>query len=535
MSNDPNAPANAETAIETGGRETRSREGRGRERRVRGGARGGGAIQQLPFKRLRNPYRPIEILNEEQLDRIHHASMRLLEEIGMEVLHTDSLERFAKAGAIVDRDSKRVRVGRDMVMELAAKAPAEFNLRARNPAHDVVIGGNHLVFTSVGGPAYLNDIERGKRPGNYPDMCDFIRIVQSLNVVHQEGGSPGELVELPAESRHLDYYLAAMTLTDKSWQCWGLGGYRVRDAVDMLAIVFGETHDQLAANPAGITVINSNSPLRLDVPMGEGLTELARTGQAVAVTPFTLAGAMSPVTLAGALAQQNAEALFMVALTQLVRPGANVIYGAFTSNVDMKSGAPAFGTPEYAKAQIVSGQLARRYKLPLRSSNVNASNVVDAQATYESEMAIWSTIMGGVNYMIHAAGWLEGGLTASFEKLIVDAEMLQMMREFLEPPTIDEAEFGFEAVNEVGPGGHFFGVGHTLERYETAFYAPLLSDWRNFETWKQAGAENATQRAHKIWKQILREYQEPPMDPAVREELEAYVAKRKLEIAAGRL
>ncbi|MEX2296164.1 MAG: trimethylamine methyltransferase family protein, partial [Dongiaceae bacterium] len=284
----------------------------------------------------------------------------------------------------------------------------------------------------------------------------------------------------------------------------------------------------------GITVINSNSPLRLDNPMGEGLTELARHGQAVAVTPFTLAGAMSPVSLAGALALQNAEALFMVALTQIVRPGTPVIYGAFTSNVDMKSGAPAFGTPEYAKAAIISGQLARRYKLPLRSSNVNASNVVDVQAAYESEMALWSTIMGGANYIVHAAGWLEGGLTASFEKLIVDAEMLQMMREFLEPPVIDEAELGIEAIREVGPGGHFFGVGHTLERYERAFYAPILSDWRNFETWREAGSENGTQRAHKIWKQLLKDYEQPPMDPGRREALDEYLVKRTAEIAAGK-
>ncbi|MEX2295982.1 MAG: trimethylamine methyltransferase family protein, partial [Dongiaceae bacterium] len=245
------------------------RTGRGRDRRARGGGREGGAsIRQLPFKRLRNPYKPIEILNEEQIDRIHDASMRLLESIGIEVLHPESLDNFAKAGADVDRSTGRVRMGRDMVMELVAKAPPEFTIRARNPAHDLTIGGNHLVFTSVGGPAYFNDIERGKRPGNFPDMCDFIRIVQSLNVVHQEGGSPGEPVELPAASRHLDYYHAALTLTDKTWQCWGLGGYRVRDAVDMLCIALDTTKDDLLVNPAGITVINSNSPLRLDNPMG---------------------------------------------------------------------------------------------------------------------------------------------------------------------------------------------------------------------------------------------------------------------------
>jgi trimethylamine---corrinoid protein Co-methyltransferase len=513
-----------------------ARTSRGRDRRARGGGREGGAgIRQLPFKRLRNPYKPIEILNEEQLERIHDASMRLLESVGMEVMHPESIDNLAKAGASVERETGRVRMGRDMVMDLVARAPSEFSIRARNPEHDLTIGGNHLVFTSVGGPAYFNDIERGKRPGNFPDMCDYIRLVQSLNVLHQEGGGPGEPVELPAASRHLDFYRTALTLTDKTWQCWGLGGYRVRDAIDMLCIALDATKEDLLAKPAAITVINSNSPLRLDIPMGEGLTELARHGQAVAVTPFTLAGAMSPVSLAGALALQNAEALFMVALTQIVRPGTPVIYGAFTSNVDMKSGSPAFGTPEYAKAAIISGQLARRYKLPLRSSNVNASNAVDVQAAYESEMALWSTIMGGANYIVHAAGWLEGGLTASFEKLIVDAEMLQMMREFLEPPVIDEAELAIEAIREVGPGGHFFGVGHTLERYERAFYAPMLSDWRNFESWREAGAEDGTQRAHKIWKQLLKDYEEPPIDPGVREALDAYVANRRKEIEAGKL
>jgi trimethylamine--corrinoid protein Co-methyltransferase len=513
------------------------REGRARRDRAagHGGGRSSGGVQQLPFATVRNPYKPVEILDAEKLEAIHNASMRLLEEIGMEVMHVESFERLEKAGASVDRETRRVRIGRDMLMELVAKAPPEFRVRARNPAHDVEIGGNSIVFTSVGGPAYFNDIERGRRPGNYADMCDYIRIVQSLNVIHQEGGGPGEPTDLPAESRHLDYYLAALKLTDKTWQCWGLGGYRVRDAIDMLAIAFDETKDDLAARPAGITVINSNSPLRLDIPMGEGLTELARHGQAVAVTPFTLAGAMSPVSLAGALTQQNAEALFMTALAQLVRPGAPVIYGAFTSNVDMKSGSPAFGTPEYAKAAIISGQLARRYGLPLRSSNVNASNVVDVQSAYESQMALWSTIMGGVNYMVHAAGWLEGGLTASFEKLIVDAEMLQMMREFLKPPEVNEAELAVDAIREVGPGGHFFGVEHTLERYETAFYTPMLSDWRNFETWREAGAEDGTQRAHKIWKQLLADYKEPPMDPGRREALEEFVARRQKEIASGKL
>jgi len=247
------------------------------------------------------------------------------------------------------------------------------------------------------------------------------------------------------------------------------------------------------------------------------------------VTPFTLAGAMAPVTLAGALAQQNAEALAVIAFTQMIRPGAPVIYGGFTSNVDMKSGAPAFGTPEYSKAALAGGQLARRYSLPYRSSNANASNAVDAQAAYESEMSIWAAVMGHANMILHGAGWLEGGLCASFEKMIIDAEILQMMAEFLQPIEVNDDTLGLDAIAEAGPGGHFFGTAHTLERYETAFYEPIVSDWRNFETWEEHGALDATQRANGIWKQMLKDYEQPPLDPARDEELKAFMARRKEE------
>ena len=279
-----------------------------------------------------------------------------------------------------------------------------------------------------------------------------------------------------------------------------------------------------------MTIINTNSPLRLDGPMGDGLIEMATHGQPVVATPFTLAGAMSPVSLAGAIAQQNAEALFLVALAQIVRPGAPMVYGAFTSNVDMRTGSPAFGTPESVKCQFASGQMARRYGLPWRSSNATASNVVDAQAAYEAEMAVWGAVMGGVNLLYQGAGWLEGGLTASFEKLIVDAEILQMISEVLQPLPVDEASLGFDAIAEVGPGGHFFGTQHTLDRFETAFYQPLISDWRNFETWQADGARTATERANTVWKQLLAEFEPPPLDPAVAEALDAFVGRRKREI-----
>jgi trimethylamine---corrinoid protein Co-methyltransferase len=491
--------------------------------------------RQLPFARVRNPYRPMELLSADQLESIHLASLRLLAEVGIEVMHGESWRILRQAGADVDETTQRVRCDPAMIEAAVAKAPSSFTILSRDAAKSLVLGDGEVVFSSVGGPAFANDLDRGRRAGNSADMRDYIKLVQSLNVIHQEGGGPIEPTDLPAESRHLDFYEAVLTLTDKSWECWALGGYRVRDAVEMISIAYGIPRDQMDRQVTAITVINSNSPLRLDGPMGEGLVELARSGQASILTPFTLAGAMSPVTLVGAIAQQNAEALFMVALAQLARPGAAVVYGGFTSNVDMRSGAPAFGTPEYAKSAMVSGQLARRYGLPFRSSNVTSSNCVDVQAAYESEMSLWGAIMGGVNLLMHCAGWLEGGLTASFEKLIVDAEMLQMMREFLRPFDTSGVEQAMAAVAEVGPGGHFFGVGHTLERFETAFYSPLLSDWRNFDTWRESGAVDGTRRAHGIWKELLRNYEAPPMDPAVREALGAYVARRKAEIAAGRL
>jgi trimethylamine--corrinoid protein Co-methyltransferase len=267
--------------------------------------------------------------------------------------------------------------------------------------------------------------------------------------------------------------------------------------------------------------------------MSDGLIAMAEHGQPVVATPFTLAGAMSPVSIAGAIAQQNAEALFLVALAQIVRPGAPMVYGAFTSNVDMRTGSPAFGTPESVKAQFASGQMARRYGLPWRSSNATASPVVDAQAAYEAEMAVWGAVMGGVNLLYQGAGWLEGGLTASYEKLIIDAEILQMMAEVLQPLEVSEGSLGLDAIAEVGPGGHFFGTAHTLERYETAFYTPLVSDWRNFETWQADGSRTATERANGIWKRLLAEAVPPPLDPAIATALDAFIERRKREIEAG--
>ena len=490
-------------------------------------------VRQLPWRRLVNPYRPVEILSADQVEAVHVASLRVLDEIGMEVLGERALDALAGAGARVDRATRMVRMEPGLVESLVALAPHEFSLHARNPERDVVFGGDNLVFCAVGGPAFVSDLDRGRRPGNFADFVDYVRLIGALDVLHQEGGGPLEPTDLPVETRHLDQYRTFAVELDKTWHCLGTGATMVDDALEVAMLIRGVDRDVLAREPSLITIINTNSPLRLDGPMSDGLIEMALHGQPVVATPFTLAGAMSPVSLAGAIAQQNAEALFLVALAQIVRPGAPMVYGAFTSNVDMRTGSPAFGTPESVKSQFASGQMARRYGLPWRSSNATASNVVDAQAAYEAEMAVWGAVMGGVNLLYQGAGWLEGGLTASYEKLIVDAEILQMISEVLQPMVVDEGSLGFDAMVDVGPGGHFFGTAHTLERFETAFYEPMVSDWRNFETWQADGSRTATERANGIWKRLLAEAVPPSLDPSVVEALDAFVARRKREISAG--
>lgn len=492
-----------------------------------------GHLAQLPLQRVVNPYAPMDVLSADQLEAIHLTSLRILEELGIEVMSRRALDIFRAAGAQVDDASMTVRLDRGLVAQALTTAPSIFSLTPRNPEKTVILGGNHINFGLVAGPPNVHDRERGRRSGNYQDYCDFIRLAHYFNAIHLIGNQVCAPIDLPANSRHLDTYRANLVYSDLSYHCTAIGAGRAMDGIRMMAIARGISLKEMAKSPGVITIISVNSPRRFDDGMADGLIAMAEHGQVVVVTPFTLMGAMAPVSLAAALAQQNAEALFGVVLTQLINPGTPVMYGSFTSNVDMRSGAPAFGTPENTKANIASGQLARRYKLPYRTSNANASNAADAQSVYETEMSLWGAILGHGNLVYHAAGWLEGGLTASFEKLVLDVEMLQHMIEFLKPIEVNEAELGFDAIKGVKTGGHFFGEPHTMARYEHAFYQPLVSNWQNYESWEIAGAKDATQRATDIWKRALAEYEEPVMDPAVREELDAYVAKRREEIGAG--
>jgi trimethylamine--corrinoid protein Co-methyltransferase len=487
----------------------------------------GTGFQQPAWRAVVNPYRPIEVLSADQLESIHDASLTVLEELGMDFLSEDALALLKQAGADVAAGSKRVRFDRSLVLEKLKSVPSAFTLHARDPARSLRFGDNRVNFATVASAPYAMDLDRGRRDGNFPDYCNFIRLTQSLNIVHLIGGYPVEPIDLPPDSRHLDCYLANITLSDRVWHPYALSRQRILDAIEMLAIGRGVSKEQLRREPGLFTVVNTSSPLRVDGPMLDGLTEMALAGQAIAVTPFTLAGAMAPLTLAGALTQQNAEALAVIAFSQIVRPGTPILYGGFTSNVDMKSGAPAFGTPEYAKAALAGGQLARRYRIPYRSSNANAANLPDAQAAWESMMSVWAAFMGHANLMLHGVGWMQGGLVASFEKMMMDAELLQMMAAFAEPIEVNQETLALDAMREVGPGGHFFGAQLTLSRYETAFYQPILADWSNYEAWREAGSKSALERANALWKRLLAEYREPDLDPAIAEALKDYVARRK--------
>ncbi|MEZ5773502.1 MAG: trimethylamine methyltransferase family protein [Hyphomicrobiaceae bacterium] len=509
-----------------------SEERRSGGRRTRA-ARGQAAIPQLPWRAVENPFPPVEVASPEQIEKIHRTSMRVLSELGIRVMSERVLDLFEAAGGIVDRGEQVVRIDESLVAEALRTAPSSFTITSRNAEKRLTMGGRHLSFGLVAGPPNVHDRVRGRRSGSLADYRDFIRLAHYFNAIHIIGNQVTAPQELPANNRHLDTYLANLTLSDLSFHCTAIGRGRALDGIEMMAIARGITLEEMARDPGVTTIISVNSPRLFDDAMAEGLMTMSEHGQPVTVTPFTLMGAMTPVTLGAALVQQNAEALFGIALTQLVRPGAPVMYGAFTSNVDMRSGAPAFGTPENTRANLIAGQLARRYRLPYRTSNSNASNAVDLQAAYETANATWGAILGGGNLVYHAAGWLEGGLTASFEKLVLDVEILQNMMEILKPLDLSEDELGFDAIASVPTGGHFFGAEHTMARYETAFYRPMLSDWTNHGAWLEAGGRDALERATELWQKALAEYQEPVLDPARREALDAYVARRKEEIGGG--
>ena len=485
-------------------------------------------FRQLEFQQFQNHIKPLEFVSTDELEAIHLASLEVLSKHGIRFSLEEARKILHKSGAELLKDGL-VRLDPELVMHYVGKAPKCFRLYARNSDRDLLIGKEYINFSTVSSPPNTNDVQGGRRVGSFEDFTNFLRLSQMVNVAQSIGGFPVEPADIAVPVRHLYATREILKLTDKTFRLYTHNRQRVLDVLAMVRIAHGLTENSLINEPRVFVSVNPNSPRDYDDGMLWGMIECAKAGQPIFITPFTLAGAMAPVSLGGALTLQNAEALAGIAFSQMVCSGTPVVYGGFSSNVDMKSGSPAFGTPEFVKTTLIGGQLARRYGLPYRTSNVNTSNVVDAQSTYESQMSLWASLLSQSNYVYHGLGWLEGGLTASFEKFIIDAEMIQGLVEILRPVDLSDEELAVEAIGKVQPGGHFFGEEHTKARYEKAFYTPFLSDWRTYEAWDEAGALNATSRANEIYKSILAEYQPPTMDPGISEELDAFVEIRERE------
>jgi trimethylamine--corrinoid protein Co-methyltransferase len=476
---------------------------------------------------FRNKMPRYEVLSEDAMAKLDAGWRRLVTEIGVEFDSDRALELFRAAGQKVE--GQTVFLDPEFVLEQVAKAPAEFDLQARNPEHSIHVGGDAMAFGSVYGPPFVRE-GQVRRDATMDDFERFTKLAQSFSVLDSAGGVICEPNDTPLDSRHLDMTYALQTLTDKVYMGNVVSGVNARDTIAMGEILFGG-REAIEKTPVSISLINCNSPLRWDGRMLEALIEYTEAGQPCVVTPFILMGAMSPVTIPAALVQQIAEALSGIALTQLVRPGAPVVFGSFLSNIDMQSGSPTFGTPESAIGLFCTGQIARHFGLPFRSGGgLTSSQVPDAQAGYEALMTMLPTFLAGANWVMHSAGWLEGGLVAGFEKFIVDVEILQMLQVEFTPLEIDEDSLAFGAHQEVGHGGHFLGAMHTMERFRTCFYRPMLSSSENYERWMRNGGLDAQARATKIYQKTLEEYVAPPLDDAVRTELQEYVVRRRKEL-----
>ncbi|GAB4435552.1 MAG: trimethylamine methyltransferase family protein [Anaerolineae bacterium] len=511
------------------------RRNRSERNEFRASRRGRSPLTHIPWQAIQNSMPPLTRLDEVDEEKIHEASMRILEDIGIAMMDDETLDLWQQAGAKVDRSRQHVWLDRGLVLELVAKAPQQFRWRARNPARSLVIGGNTINFVPNGGVVFAQDLDYGRRPGLMKDYVNLQKLVQMCNALQFAGEQLIVPHDVPVSFRHLRRSLTSITLSDKAYMEAAHGRIIAADNVAMAKIVFGE-HIERGDEVVLGSIINASSPLRYDERMLGGMLVYARARQALVITPFILAGAMSPITMAAAVAQQNAEALAGIALVQLAGPGTPVLYGGFATNVDMRSGSPAFGTPEGAWATLVAAQMARRYKLPFRSSGtLNTSKAPDAQAAYETMWSVWPAVLAHANFVMHSVGWLEGGLTVSYEKMIIDMENLAMFQRFFQPVEISDETLALDMMAEVGPGGHHLGTAHTQARYSTEFYEPFLSDRQNFETWQQSGVGDAAARANKLWKQALTEFEAPALDEGIREALEDFVTRRERELVGVEL
>ena len=476
------------------------------------------SARAVDYRNLRNPFPTMNVFSDDRIEAMHEAALDVLERLGIKVLLPEARTILARAGAHVDEDSEMVYLGRDIVEAALAIAPRSITCRAASRDRDLTLELGRMVFQPGAGAPHATDLTRGRRPGTETDFRELLKLTQAFDVLHMIPPLI-EPQDVPIHLRHYATLDAQFSLTDKLPFVFSRGTPQVRQSFELLQDFRGLSDDEFTAESHCYTIINTNSPRTLDIPMAQGLIDFARAGQVSIVTPFTLMGAMAPITVAGAITLSHAEALAAITLTQLARPGAPVCYGTFTSNVDMKSGAPAFGTPEHFRASLAAGQLARKLGLPWRCASGSAANINDAQAANETQFGNWGCFLAGATVVVHSAGWLEGGLTVSYEKLITDLEVLQMVAELCAGAQAGDAEIGLDALAEVKPGGHFFGAAHTMERYQTEFYEPLIGDLSNFGTWTERGALDASARATAKWQEIVHAAPDPICDP---DRLEAF-------------
>ena len=486
-------------------------------------------LTRAGYAQLRHPFAPQGAFSEDEIAAMHDTALRVLEDLGIRILLDEARAIFRTGGALVDDDSQMVRIGRDMVGAALATAPRSIRLRAANPAHEQVFEPGAALFMAGAGCPNVTDAIRGRRPGSRESFVETLRLQQSFDVIHMHGPS-AEPQDVPIHQRHYALMQDQLTNCTKPLFVYSRGRGQVEQSFEMIRLARGLDEAAFQDGVWATTVINSNSPRQLDIPMARGIIDFARAGQLTLITPFCLAGAMAPITVSGALVLQHAEALAGITLAQLTRPGAPVAYGGFSSNVDMKSGSPAFGTPEHIRANLGSGQLARFIGLPWRSATGAASNTADAQGATETVNALWAAMLAQATVTVHAAGWLEGGLSFGYEKFILDVEALQTLAELCRPADADTAALAYESIAEVAPGGHFFAAQHTMERYQTAFYAPLVADLSNHGLWTENGALRADQRATAIWQKTLASFTPPSACDGVAERLAPYIAA---QIEAG--
>lgn len=500
-----------------------------RTRRRRGARQEQKAISML--EPMLSKLAPVEVVNEEGVEQIHRASMRLLSEFGTLIVDFPyAVEVFKKHGAKVE--GNKVWIDEDLLMHFVRQAPSSWTQLARNPARNLPIGGKHTVLAPIYGPPFVLDLDRGRRASTMEDFHKFSKLVYMSPQMHFAGGTLCEPNDVPLPERHLDMIMALITNSDKAFMGSVTHEDNARDSVAMARILFGA--DKLEQNPGLISVVNASSPMRWDERMLSVITVYAEARQTVIFTPFIIAGAMSPSTMAATIAQLNAEALFGICYAQMIRPGTPCIYGSFLANIDMKSGAPCFGTAENNLAMFAGGQMARRYNLPYRSGgNFTASRIPDAQAGYESAGTMWPTVQAGTNFVLHAAGWLEGGLIAGYEKFILDLEICDMVARYVKGVGLTDDDFAWDAYEQTPTGDHFLGSDHTMRHYKMAFHQHKVFNMENYEKWEEEGKEDSFVKANKVWKRMLRDYEAPPLAPAIQQELMEYIERRKREIRAS--